>query len=194
MNYNELNDAIARLSYTSAMLEQTYEANGGEVTDETEALEAEGKAVATLIEGDGIDLLGRWLANKESEVATLKAERQAIDAKMKRANATIDYIKSEVARVLDLLNLADAKKGLIYSFKAVDKVSTHLTEESAEKWLKTAKSGALANGLPEYIDVSIRLRVSDLPKGGTLPEGIKQDTTRTVRFGKPRKAKDDAGE
>ena len=148
MNYNELNDAIARLSYTSAMLEQMYEANEGEVTEVTEALEAEGKAIATLIEGDGIDLL-------------------------------------------DLLGLNEAKKGLIYSFKAVDKVSTHLTEESAEKWLKTAKSGALANGLPEYIDVSIRLRVSELPKSGELPEGIERETTRTARFGKPRKAKDD---
>lgn len=191
MNYNELNDAIARLSYTSAMLEQMYEANEGEVTEATEALEAESKAIATLIEGDGIDLLGRWLTNKEAEASTLKAEKQAIDAKLKRANQTIDYIKAEVARVLDLLGLNEAKKGLIYSFKAVDKVSTHLTEESAEKWLKTAKSGALANGLPEYIDVSIRLRVSELPKSGELPEGIERETTRTARFGKPRKAKDD---
>lgn len=191
MNLNELNDAIARLSYTSALLEETYENNGGEVTAETEALEAEKQSIAKLVEGDGIDMLGRWLANKESEVATLKAEKQSIDAKMKRANATVDFVKSEIARVLDALNLTEAKKGLIYSFKAVDKVSTHLTEESVEKWLKIAKSGALAEGLPEYIDVSVKLRVSALPKEGALPDGVEQDVTRSVRFGKPRKVQGD---
>lgn len=189
MNLNELNDAIARLSYTSALLEETYENNGGEVTAETEALEAEKQSIAKLVEGDGIDMLGRWLANKESEVANLKAEKQSIDAKIKRAQATVDFVKSEIARVLDALNLT--KKGLIYSFKAVDKVSTHLAEESAEKWLRIAKSGALSAGLPEYIDVSVKLRVSALPKEGALPDGVVQDVTRSVRFGKPRKAQGD---
>lgn len=79
MNNTEINNAIAELYRTANTLEELYIENEGEVTEDSAQLEEQLEAIKTLLNGDGIDSLGRWLKGKEDERATLKAEKAAIE-------------------------------------------------------------------------------------------------------------------
>ena len=67
MDYKELNDILSSLDYASYKLEETYAENEGEVTEQTELMEAEITAMKTLLNGEGVDFLGRWLKGKEDK-------------------------------------------------------------------------------------------------------------------------------
>ena len=58
MDYKELQDILSTLEYTSYKLEETYVENEGEVTEETELMEGEITAMKTLLNTEGVDLLG----------------------------------------------------------------------------------------------------------------------------------------
>ena len=65
MNNKDINAALAALNEGMCLLEEEYIENGGEVTETTEAMEAQIESIRTLLEGEGIDSLGRWLKTKE---------------------------------------------------------------------------------------------------------------------------------
>ena len=70
MKTSEIYEKIAILDNINKALEAEYIDGGGEVTATTEQLESERQAVADLLEGDGIDGLGRWLKGKQDLRAT----------------------------------------------------------------------------------------------------------------------------
>ena len=61
MDYQEFKDAISTLDWASYHIEDIYTENEGEVTEETEKMEAEIEALRHLLNTDGVDFLGRWL-------------------------------------------------------------------------------------------------------------------------------------
>lgn len=92
MTTAEIKGYISALTDISVELEEAYIEGGGEVTDETAALEARADAIRELLEGDGIDSLGRWLKAQEDRVAAIKAEKDALARQQKAAERTVEYI------------------------------------------------------------------------------------------------------
>ena len=103
MKYKDIQDALATLNRLSLELEDQYIENEGEVTEETEELEARKAAIEDLLQNDGIDALGRWLKVKEDEVKMWEAEKAAADRKVKSAQNTVDFVKAKIAEVMSAI-------------------------------------------------------------------------------------------
>lgn len=201
MNNTEINNAIAELYRTANTLEELYIENEGEVTEDSAQLEEQLEAIKTLLNGDGIDSLGRWLKGKEDERATLKAEKAAIDRRIKATERTIDYIKFQVGEVLRATG-CEKVKGLSYSFAQATSTKTSVNMDIIDnQFLDAATDAARDAGLPSFIDVALVTNVTKIKDFiENLPEGedlefdpftyINETTTPTIRFTKPRVAKE----
>ena len=88
MDYKELQDILSTLDYTAYKLESLYVENEGEVTDETELLEGQVEAMKTLLNGEGVDFLGRWLKGKEDKKKAIKAEKDYLTRQMEAIDKT----------------------------------------------------------------------------------------------------------
>lgn len=190
MNNQEITKALADMARTSMYLEEVYENNGGEITEETAALEDQVEALRTLLTTEGVDSLGRWLKAKEDEKATYKAEKAAADRRIKAVDKTIDYIKQEIGRVLRETE-QEVVKGSFYTFKQLDAKKTSFDAEALdEEYLDLVTEAARNAGLPSCIDVALMTSASRLQEDERLAALVSVDTTETCTFTKPRKAED----
>ena len=193
MTYKDIKSAIDALGAISAELENAYIENGGEVTAETQELEGQIAAISDLLEGEGIDTLGRWLKSKEDEKATYKAEKAAAEARIKSIDKTIDFVKVAIGQVLRATG-REKVKGAFYAFSQYTSTKTSYNAEKVdEDYLEAATEAARAAGLPGYIDVSLKTnatRIADWAKTHE-DEGsgyLSVETSETCKFTKPRKA------
>ena len=99
-DYKEMNQVLADLDQAMVTLEETYIENEGEVTEETEQMEAQISGLKEILTGEGIDLLGGWLKAKEDKKKSLKAEKDYITRQMAAIDETIDFIKTKVNQIL----------------------------------------------------------------------------------------------
>lgn len=192
MNNTDIKNALSAFNQTMIALEDAYMENGGEITEETESMENTISDLKELLTGEGIDSLGRWLANQEEKVKVLKAEKDSISRQINAANSTIDYIKFMVNKVLTETG-TDKAKGTLYSFtpsiskttKADKEVLTALYSAKIEEAIRSAH-------VPPYIGVSLTASSSIAETFG-LVEGDEElfHTTETpsCRFTKPRATK-----
>ena len=100
MDYKELNQVLADLDQAMFTLEDLYMENEGEVTEETERMEAQVSGLQELLTKDGIDLLGGWLKAKEDKKKSLKAEKDYITRQMAAIDETIEFIKGKINQVM----------------------------------------------------------------------------------------------
>lgn len=191
MNYAEIQDKLRELSMASYKVEQAYIDNGGEVTEETEALEAQKAAIRAFLEDEGaVDALGRWHKAKEDELATFKAEKAAAEARIKAAQNSLDFIKAKVAEVLRAIG-KEKVKGTYYSYaQATSTKNSVMTEALDDAYLDMVTEAARNAGLPAGIDVALKTNVTRLQESG-LPQFINEEQTQTSKFTKPRKPKED---
>ena len=191
MKYKDIQDALATLNRLSLELEDQYIENEGEVTEETEELEARKAAIEDLLQNDGIDALGRWLKVKEDEVKMWKAEKAAADRKVKSAQNTVDFVKAKIAEVMAMTGM-DKAKGSYYSFtKYVSEKSSVNQEELEAKWKQRVEDAVRHALVPEYVQVSIKSTATDLKAaGGEALDFLDVTTGDAVRFTKPRGAKE----
>ena len=192
MNTQEINAAIETLSRTSCDLEAAYIESEGEVTEDTQALEGTIEALKELLNTEGVDSLGRWLKAKQDEIAAAKAEKAAADARLKSLQKTEDYIKWKIAEVLRQTG-TEKVKGTYYSFsQAVAVKSTVKTDALNDAYLNLVRVAAHAHGLPDWCDVTLKTTTTEIKDSGD-PEAaafMQIDETPSVRFTKPRAAKD----
>ena len=195
MTYQDIKSALAALTAISQQLEDAYIENGGEVTAETEELEGQIAAISDLLEGEGIDTLGRWIKSKEDEKATYKAEKAAAEARIKSIDKTIDFVKDVVGQILRATG-REKVKGAFYAFSQYTSTKTGYNAEKVdEDYLEAATEAARAAGLPGYIDVSLKTnatRIADWAKTHE-DEGsgyLSVETSETCKFTKPRTAKE----
>ena len=189
MTNKEITNAIAELYRAANTLEELYIENEGEITEETAEQEAQVEAIKTLLNGDGIDSLGRWLAGKEQEKALLKAEKAAIDRKVKAVDNTIEYIKFQVGQVLRATGCEKAK-GLAYSFAQATSTTNSINYEAIEQdWGAIAEEAFREAGLPEWLHITFKTTTKELQEAeaGTYLDTEVKDT---IRFTKPRAAKE----
>ena len=196
MDYKTIQDSLATLARLSEELENEYIENEGEVTPEAEAMEEQKAAVAGLLQGDGIDSLGRWLKAKEDEIKTWKAEKDAATRKVKSVQNTIDFIKAVISEVMKAVG-TDKVKGNYYGFTSnVSEKNTVDMDELNERWLGIAEKGAREMGLPGYIDVELKTSVTKIQDWAPTHDGqgvafLETATADAVRFTKPRASKED---
>ena len=194
MDYKELNQVLANLDQAVYQLEETYIENEGEVTEETERMEAEITGLQDLLTREGIDLLGAWLKAKEDRKKALKAEKDYITRQMSAIDETIDFIKSKVNQVMVATGQEKVKGDRGYSFTATISTKTEVDKDV----LKSAYAGIVedairAAGVPAYVGVSLTASSTKAAEVG-IQDGDEQIFVTTekpsVRFTKPRASKE----
>ena len=195
MTNKEITNAVAELYRTTSTLEELYIENGGEITEETAEKEDQVEAIKTLLNGEGIDSLGRWMKAKEDERDTLKAEKAAIDRRLKAVNNTLDYIKFQVGQVLRATGCEKAK-GLAYGFSVATSTKNAVNQEALDAAYLERAEAALRHALiPEYVHITLKATTTELnAAGGDALGFIETTTTETCRFTKPRAVKEEKKE
>lgn len=193
MTYKDIKEALCALSQAASEVEDIYIENGGEVTEETEAYDAEIKAIEDLLDGEGIDSLGRWLKAKEDEKQAIKNEKAKIAQMEKACDKTIDFIKETIGQVLRRTG-KDKVKGTLYSFAQYTSTKTSADKEVLKSRYEEKVQAALAAAnIPAYIGVSLTASSTKAAEVG-LSEGdealFSTETTETCKFTKPRNVKE----
>lgn len=194
MTTKETIELTRTLQEAAWRLEQAYIDNGGEVTDETEALEAEKAALSELLTDEGVDALGRWLRSVEDAAAALKAEKESIARQIDANKRTQDRIKVLVG---DLLRATGREKvkGTLYSFTRYTS-DTCKADTAAIKEIYGERVAELLRegGIPEWVSFTLGGSSSKVPEGEPLPDVFTRTVTETSKFTKPRKAAEKDGQ
>ena len=191
MNYKDVQDALAALARATYDLEEMYIENDGEVTVATEELEAQKSALAELLNGEGVDCLGRWLKGKEDELKTFKAEKDAAARRIKSVENTIDFIKTKIHEIMDMTG-CEKVRGSFYSFATTVSTTTKVdTAALRELYQERANKAIHEAGIPDYVTLTLGASISLVPEGEPAPDIFNTTTKDTVRFTKPRASKFD---
>lgn len=190
MDYKELQDILSTLEYTSYKLEETYVENEGEVTEESELMEGEITAMKTLLNTEGVDLLGRWLKGKEDRKKALKAEKDFLTRQMEAIDKTIEFIKSQMFKVMTATGQEKIKGSLGYSFALSTSTKTEVDKDLLNECYLSQVQEAVKDILPADVSVSLSASISKFD-GELLPIYYDRTETPTIRFTKPRAKKED---
>ena len=156
MDYKEMNQVLADLNQAMVTLEETYIENEGEVTEETEQMEAQISCLKELLTKDGIDLLGGWLKAKEDKKKSLKAEKDYITRQVAAIDETIEFIKDKITEVMKMTGQEKIKGDRGYSFTASHSVKTEVDKDELKRIYADRVEQALrAADIPEYITVTL---------------------------------------
>lgn len=189
MNNKEINETLAALNEAAFLLDEEYMENGGEVTDETLAQEEYIEQLKSLLEGEGIDSLGRWLKSKEDLAKSLKAEKDSITRQIKKTEDGIEYIKSQIYKVLTALG-KEKVKGTCYSFAPVIKHKTEVDKVILEKEYQEKVTKAVKKILPTWVTCKLSASISTVPEGEKIPKYFRVIETKSCSFTKPRAKKE----
>lgn len=195
MNNTDIRAAIEQLAQIDHDLDRAFEESGGELTEELQARMDQRENIKALLQGEGIDDLGRWLKSVEDRKAALKAERDTIARRIKSCDNTLSYIKGQIRLVMDALGIEKAK-GTLYSFTASNSGRSTIDGELIDKqWLDVVTQAARAAGLPEYLDVVIDTSITRLSDWADAHDGegaeyLNVENTPTVTFRKPKANKE----
>jgi hypothetical protein len=189
MTNADIKGYLSALTDISVNLEEAYIEGGGEITEETEALERRADAIRQLLQGDGIDSLGRWLRSQEDRVAAIKAEKDALARQQKAAERTVEYIKGEIGSLMGRLGI-DKAKGACYSFTPSTKSCWTVDREKLnDEWKGIAMDAARKAGVPEWVKVSVDVTVSAIDREA-VPDCVQLAQFPSVTFRKPRADKE----
>ena len=193
MNARDIKDLMAMLSEATERQEALYIENEGEITAETEEMDAEIDAIKELLTTDGIDSLGAWLRAKEDEKKRYKAEKDYVTRKINATDKSIDYIKSLINQVMRETGVEKIKGDLGYSFQTYTSDTTTVNKPNLFVKYEERLIDAMAKaGIPPYF-TSILNASSSIAREVGLQEGdeaiFERHLTPTVKFGKPRASK-----
>jgi hypothetical protein len=194
MDYKEMNQILADLDQAMVTLEETYIENDGEVTEETEQLEAQIPGLQELLTGEGIDLLGGWLKAKEDRKKSLKAEKDYITRQMAAIDETIDFIKGKISQVLKATGQEKVKGDRGYSFTATISSKTEVDKDVLKAiYADKVEEAIRAAHVPAYVGVTLTASSTKAADLGVV-EGDEEIFVTTekpsVRFTKPRASKE----
>lgn len=193
MNNKQINDAIASIQELSFYLEEEYENNGGEVTEYTEEMEAKIQSLQTLLSGEGIDSLGRWMKAVEDEITTIKDEMNYLSTKVKAKQNTLAFVKSRINGVMQFLGMDKVKGQNGYSFTRYISTETSVNKDALNSLYKDRVLKLMAeDGIPEWVTFNLTASTTRAMGCEDVPEGLFTTTeTPSVKFLKPRKKKEE---
>ena len=194
MDYKELNQVLADLDQAMFTLEDLYIEGEGEVTEETEQMEARISGLKELLTKDGIDLLGGWLKAKEDKKKSLKAEKDYITRQMSAIDETIEFIKDKITEVMKATGQEKIKGDRGYSFTASHSVKTEVDKDVLKAlYADKVEEAIRAAHIPAYVGVSLTASSTKANELGVLEgdEEIFSTTEKdTVTFRKPKASKE----
>lgn len=194
MDYKELNQVLADLDQAMFTLEDLYIEGEGEVTEETEQMEAQISGLKELLTKDGIDLLGGWLKAKEDKKKSLKAEKDYLTRQMSAIDETIEFIKDKITEVMKATGQEKIKGDRGYSFTASHSVKTEVDKDVLKAlYADKVEEAIRAAHIPAYVGVSLTASSTKANELGVLEgdEEIFSTTEKdTVTFRKPKASKE----
>ena len=194
MDYKEMNQVLANLDQAMHTLEDLYIEGEGEITEETEQLEAQISSLKVLLSREGIDLLGEWLKAKEDKKKSLKAERDYITRQMNAIDETIEFIKTKVNQVMVATGQEKIKGDRGYSFATTISTKTEVDKDVLKAlYADKVEEAIRAAHVPAYVGVSLTASSTKAADLGVV-EGDQDIFLTTekpsVRFTKPRASKE----
>lgn len=192
IRYRDVREALYRLKHVQFMLNNTYEENGGEVTEETMGLEEMKETILFILENGGLDKLARLLNSVKADIDQYKAEQEFIKRQQKKSEDFQEDILECVNLAMEQLGEEKMKGEFGYSFaqhvssstKPDTKLIKELFYEDVEKAIREARV------CPDHITFTLSASSSKLKEGEEMPDYFTTTTRARATYRKPRKADD----
>lgn len=190
--YKDIREALYRLKQIQFTLNNTYEENGGEVTEETSSMEEMKEAILYMMENGGVDHLARLLNSVKADIDQYKAEQDFLKRQQKKSENFQEDILECVNIAMEELGAEKMKGDFGYSFaqhvasstKPDTKLIRELFYEDVERAIREA------NVCPEHITFTLSASSSKLKEGEEMPDYFTTTTRARATYRKPRKADD----
>ena len=194
MNNKEINSLIESLNASMWAFENYMVENDGVCDEASDQMEEQIGILKELLTTEGIDSLGRWLKAKEDEIKSLKAEKDYITRKINAATGTIDYIKSQMNKLLKASGMEEIKGANGYKFQVTTSTKTEVDKEILKELFLDKVEKKLRGGknpvIPADVTFSLGASVSLVPEGAVLPSYYIRTTSPSCKFTKPRASKE----
>lgn len=194
MNNKEINSLIESLNASMWAFENYMVENEGVCDEASDQMEEQIGILKELLTTEGIDSLGRWLKAKEDEIKSLKAEKDYITRKINAATGTIDYIKTQMNKILTAAQMEEIKGANGYKFQVTTSTKTEVDKDVLKTiYADRIEEAIRAAHIPAYVDVTLTASSTKAAEFGIVEgdEEIFHTTEKpSVRFTKPRASKE----
>lgn len=194
MNNKEINSLIESLNASMWAFENYMVENDGVCDEASDQMEEQIGILKELLTTEGIDSLGRWLKAKEDEIKSLKAEKDYITRKINAATGTIDYIKTQMNKILTAAQMEEIKGANGYKFQVTTSTKTEVNKEILKELFLDKVEKKLRGGknpvIPADVTLSLGASVSLVPEGAVLPSYYIRTSSPSCKFTKPRASKE----
>lgn len=194
MNNKEINSLIESLNASMWAFENYMVENDGVCDEASDQMEERIGILKELLTTEGIDSLGRWLKAKEDEIKSLKAEKDYITRKINAATGTIDYIKTQMNKILTAAQMEEIKGANGYKFQVTTSTKTEVDKDILKTiYADRIEEAIRAAHIPAYVDVTLTASSTKAAEFGIVEgdEEIFHTTEKpSVRFTKPRASKE----
>ena len=194
MNNKEINSLIESLNASMWAFENYMVENDGVCDEASDQMEEQIGILKELLTTEGIDSLGRWLKAKEDEIKSLKAEKDYITRKINAATGTIDYIKTQMNKILTAAQMEEIKGANGYKFQVTTSTKTEVDKEILKELFLDKVEKKLRGGknpvIPADVTFSLGASVSLVPEGAVLPSYYIRTSSPSCKFTKPRATKE----
>ena len=194
MNNKEINSLIESLNASMLAFENYMVENEGVCDEASDQIEEQIGILKELLTTEGIDSLGRWLKAKEDEIKSLKAEKDYITRKINAATGTIDYIKTQMNKILTTAQMQEIKGVNGYKFQVTTSIKTEVDKEILKELFQDKVEKKLRGGknpvIPADVTFSLGASVSLVPEGAVLPSYYIRTSSPSCKFSKPRASKE----
>lgn len=194
MNNKEINSLIESLNASMWAFENYMVENDGVCDEASDQMEERIGILKELLTTEGIDSLGRWLKAKEDEIKSLKAEKDYITRKINAATGTIDYIKTQMNKILTAAQMEEIKGSNGYKFQVTTSTKTEVDKDVLKTiYADRIEEAIRAAHIPAYVGVTLTASSTKAAEFGIVEgdEEIFHTTEKpSVRFTKPRASKE----
>ena len=194
MNNKEINSLIESLNASMWAFENYMVENDGVCDEASDQMEEQIGILKELLTTEGIDSLGRWLKAKEDEIKSLKAEKDYITRKINAATGTIDYIKTQMNKILTAAQMEEIKGANGYKFQVTTSIKTEVDKDVLKTiYADRIEEAIRAAHIPAYVGVTLTASSTKAAEFGIVEgdEEIFHTTEKpSVRFTKPRASKE----
>ena len=194
MNNKEINSLIESLNASMWAFENYMVENEGVCDEASDQMEEQIGILKELLTTEGIDSLGRWLKAKEDEIKSLKAEKDYITRKINAATGTIDYIKTQMNKILTAAQMEEIKGANGYKFQVTTSTKTEVDKDVLKTiYADRIEEAIRAAHIPAYVGVTLTASSTKAAEFGIVEgdEEIFHTTEKpSVRFTKPRASKE----
>ena len=194
MNNKEINTLIESLNASMWAFENYMVENDGVCDEASDQMEEQIGILKELLTTEGIDSLGRWLKAKEDEIKSLKAEKDYITRKINAATGTIDYIKTQMNKILTAAQMEEIKGANGYKFQVTTSTKTEVDKDVLKTiYADRIEEAIRAAHIPAYVGVTLTASSAKAAEFGIVEgdEEIFHTTEKpSVRFTKPRASKE----